>query len=177
MKKSSFKFKTILISLIAAMIMLGCYGKNAVFNKVHKWNGTIQNKFARSLVHFAFWVVPVYEVSFFIDIVVLNVIEFWTGTNPVAMNEGDREEQIVEKNGVRYKVVATKNRFDIFPLGSETASKTSLIFHPSEKAWYAESKDGKRKIIAEDQFDENSLTIYMKDGTAMKYNHESLISN
>ena len=32
----------------------------------------------------AFWIVPVYEISALADVLVINSIEFWSGSNPVA---------------------------------------------------------------------------------------------
>ena len=54
-------------------------------NKVLNWNKTIGNTFVNELVFVAFWILPVYEVSALADITVLNAIEFWSGTNPVAL--------------------------------------------------------------------------------------------
>ena len=36
------------------------------------------------LIFFAFWIVPVYEVTIFFDAILFNSIEFWGGNNPVA---------------------------------------------------------------------------------------------
>jgi len=82
----------------------GCYGKNAMFGAVHKWNGSLGNKFIVSFVHLILWVLPVYEIAMFADFVILNVIEFWLGSNPMAM--GDIYED-VDGNG--NKVYAVKN--------------------------------------------------------------------
>jgi len=83
----------------------GCYGKYALWHAVHQWNGSIGNKFLASLVHFVFnWIVPVYGIASFVDVLILNVIEFWTGSNPMAM--GDTYE---ETDAAGNKVYAVKN--------------------------------------------------------------------
>jgi len=83
----------------------GCYGKYAMWHAVHKWNGSLGNKFVVSLVHFLFnYVIPVYGVAGFIDFLILNTIEFWTGSNPMAM--GNTYEEM-DANG--NKVYAVKN--------------------------------------------------------------------
>ena len=38
-----------------------------------------RSKFVNELVFFAFWILPVYEVSGLADLLVLNSIEFWSG--------------------------------------------------------------------------------------------------
>jgi len=83
----------------------GCYGKYALWHAVHEWNGSIGNKFLASLVHFVFWgVIPVYGIAGFVDVIILNVIEFWSGSNPMAM--GNTYEE-TDANG--NKVYAVKN--------------------------------------------------------------------
>jgi len=60
----------------------GCYGSFELVKKVHKWNGTFGNKFVNELGFLVLNIVPVYGVAAFIDAVVLNSIEFWSGKNP-----------------------------------------------------------------------------------------------
>ena len=77
--------KGILALLCAGAIALtGCYGSYAVFNKVHKWNGTFGNKWANFCMHVLLWIVPVYELSLLGDALLFNSIEFWSGSNPMA---------------------------------------------------------------------------------------------
>ena len=60
----------------------GCYGSFELVKKVHKFNGTLGNKFVNELGFLVMNIIPVYGVAAFIDAVVLNSIEFWTGKNP-----------------------------------------------------------------------------------------------
>jgi len=95
----------VVLAAFTCVSMTGCYGSNQLFNKIHKWNGSLGNKFVESLVHFVFFaILPVYGIALFADIVILNVIEFWTGSNPLAM--GDTYEEI-DANG--NKIYAVKN--------------------------------------------------------------------
>ena len=66
------------------MLFSSCIGSFSLTNKLLAWNKTVGNKFVNELVFFAFWVLPVYEVSALADVLVLNSIEFWSGGNPVA---------------------------------------------------------------------------------------------
>lgn len=67
-----------------AMFATGCYGKFALTQKLYGWNGSLGNKFVNTIVLWAFIILPVYEVCAFVDFVALNLIEFWSGTNPLA---------------------------------------------------------------------------------------------
>lgn len=77
----------------------GCYGPFRLTKNLHEWNGTVGDKFTNALVFFAFVVIPVYEVAVLVDGLVLNTIEFWSGDNPIAMKEGEKDVQIVKKDG------------------------------------------------------------------------------
>jgi outer membrane protein assembly factor BamB len=98
--------KGIITLLCAGMIVLsGCYGKNACFNKLHDWNGTLGNKWINSIVHFFLNVFPVYMICLgLVDGLVLNTIEFWTGSNPLAA-----DDSYYQKDEQGNSVAAVKN--------------------------------------------------------------------
>ena len=88
--------KFIVSILMVAMLLFSfstitnCYGKYILVKKVHKWNGsTFSNKFVKSIVWF-----PVQYIGggigLFIDYIILNPLEFWTGSNPLAMGADDK---------------------------------------------------------------------------------------
>jgi hypothetical protein len=76
--------------LIVAMLgmSIGCYGSFQLTNKVYKFNGGLGDKFVNELGFLVMMIVPVYGVAGFIDAIVLNTIEFWTGKNPMAQSDG-----------------------------------------------------------------------------------------
>ena len=98
--------KGIVTLLCAGMIVLsGCYGKNACFNKLHDWNGTLGDKWINSIVHFILFWLPVYGICLFlVDGLVLNTIEFWTGSNPLASGDS-----YFEKDDQGNTIAAVKN--------------------------------------------------------------------
>lgn len=67
-----------------SMTLQGCYGSFTLTKKLYNWNGTLGNKWVKSIVFFVFNVVPAYPLCGFIDAVALNLVEFWTGSNPMA---------------------------------------------------------------------------------------------
>lgn len=83
----------IALALALAFGIQGCFGKFNLVRKVYKFNGTVGNKWVNELVFLVFNIVPVYGVAGFIDAVVLNSIEFWSGKNPVTakvVTQGDK---------------------------------------------------------------------------------------
>ena len=76
--------KGMALVLVAAMgaLSAGCFGKFQLTRKLYDINQSIDEKYVRSAATWLF-VIP-YAVTGLLDFVVFNVIEFWTGENPVA---------------------------------------------------------------------------------------------
>jgi hypothetical protein len=76
--------KGIAMVLVAAVgaLSAGCFGKFQLTRKLYDINQSIDEKYIRSAATWIF-VIP-YAVTGLLDFVVFNVIEFWTGENPVA---------------------------------------------------------------------------------------------
>jgi hypothetical protein len=56
-----------------------CYGSYGAFHSVHKWNGKVTgSKVGNSIIHFALWIIPVYELVLLGDFLIFNNIEFLT---------------------------------------------------------------------------------------------------
>lgn len=111
----------VVTALCGSMCLTSCIGSFQLTNKLLDWNRGISNKFINELVFVVFWILPVYEVSGLADILVLNSIEFWSGTNPVAQGKfkiegNDGNKYIVECDGKGYTVTNTSDntnfRFD-----------------------------------------------------------------
>ena len=70
--------------LLVAVMLGGCLGQNALFNRVQDWNATAtEEKFVNQGISFVFWWLPVYSLTMLGDIVIFNSVEFWTGENPI----------------------------------------------------------------------------------------------
>ncbi len=78
--------KGIALVLVAAVgaLSAGCFGKFQLTRKVYDMNQSIDEKYVRSAATWVFVIVQVYTVAALVDLIVFNVIEFWTGENPVA---------------------------------------------------------------------------------------------
>jgi hypothetical protein len=82
--KKKFLSVALICTLLGSTTLTSCIGSFTLSNKLLSWNKSVGNKFVNELVFIAFWIVPVYEVSMLADGIVLNTIEFWSGSNPVA---------------------------------------------------------------------------------------------
>lgn len=72
--------KCMLGALVAiALLTAGCTGPFRLTTKVHDWNRGISGDWMEEVVFLCLNIIPVYGVSVFVDAIVLNSIEFWTG--------------------------------------------------------------------------------------------------
>lgn len=130
------------------MLQSGCYGSFELVKKVYDWNGTLGGKFTQSLMFWVLSIIPVYGVAGMLDVVIFNLVEFWSGSNPLAMKEGEKEQQTVIKDGITYRMEATRNQMLITQLdGSNAGMQEKMIYNPADKSWNLE-KNGEVRTIA-----------------------------
>lgn len=126
--KRKYLSVALVLALAGSMLCTSCIGSFSLTNKLMSWNKQIGDKFVNELVFFAFWIIPVYEVTALADILVINSIEFWSGSNPVAqgskMIEGENGRYLVDCDGKGYTIT------------SETdGSVVRLDFSVEEQTW------------------------------------------
>jgi len=118
----------IVAALAGSMLFSSCIGNFALTKKLLGWNKQIGNKFVNELVFFAFWIIPVYEVTALADVLVLNSIEFWSGTNPIAQGksviDGKDGRYLVECDGKGYTITSEND-----------GSVVRLDFNADDRSW------------------------------------------
>lgn len=133
------KKKIMTVGLVCALCastgLQSCIGSFALTNKLLAWNKTINNKIVNELVFIAFMLVPVYEVSALADLVVLNSIEFWSGTSPVA-----KGKTIIDGKDGKYLVDCDGKGYTIKSLND--GSEVRLNFHEDEQEWTVVGQSG-----------------------------------
>ena len=166
MKNKMLKvLSVVLILCISTSCLTGCYGKFELTKKLHRWNGQVGDKWVNSVVTWVLFIVPAYEVAGFVDLFVLNVMEFWTGEKPLAMEPGEKEVQLVEIDGKVYEITATMNRFDIVQRNADAdGRKASLVYEAETQSWYIEGETSGRQQIARVDEQANVLTLIHPDG-------------
>lgn len=159
MKKKSLTL--LLASTVAGSVLFSsCIGSFGLTNKLLTWNNSIDSKFVNELVFIAFWIVPVYEISAIADVLVLNSIEFWSGSNPVA--DAGSVKTIDTQNGV-YTVETKTDGYHIQKEGEEKA--VDLVFDQTDKSWSVEANGDTCKLM---KFEGNDkVVMYLPDGKEM----------
>ena len=130
MKKFNLKLAAT-VMICGAFMFSSCIGSFGLHSKLVNWNQGIGNKFVNELVFLAFNIIPVYGVCYFADFLIINSIEFWSGSNPLA-SVGDIKK-VQGENG-NYLVETLENGYSITKEGDETASM-ELIYDKSQNTW------------------------------------------
>jgi hypothetical protein len=140
----------VLISFIT-LSMTSCFGKFNLTKKIYQLNAGLGGndfggKFIKTIVMWAMYIIPVYPICGFVDIVVLNLIEFWTGSNPLTMNADETETRYLAFEGRNFEVITSKNRYDVLEI-SNPANTFSLVF--DENSWYLHANNEIIKVTEE----------------------------
>ena len=161
--------KTAFVMAMSSLVIsqTGCFGEFALVRKVYNWNADIGGKFVNTLVFYVLNIIPVYGIAGFVDFVILNLIEFWSGSNPISMNEGDYEMQMATIDGVQYKIEATKDTFTTTQLGGDNAGEVRVMkFDRNDMTWkYSDSKVCEQPVLGFLDEEGDQLRLYTDMGT------------
>lgn len=133
MKKNSLTVAAVL-SVAAMLPMQSCIGSFTLTHKVLSWNNQVGSKFINELVFFAFWILPVYEVTSVADLLILNSIEFWSGNNPV-----EASTKTVDTEQGRYYIACDGKGYTI---SAPNGDVVRLDFEAETQTWSVVSEEG-----------------------------------
>ncbi len=156
MRKKHLAIATV-VALSASMMMQSCIGSFALYNKVKTWNDHVGDKFVNELVFVAFWILPVYELSFVADLFILNSIEFWSGTNPALT----AQTQVVDGKDAQYLVARNEAGYSITNM--TTKQVTRFNFNAEDNSWWLENNGEQVKLFT--FVDDNHVDIITRDGS------------
>lgn len=159
MKKSYFKVGTLLVA--GCILMSSCIGSFGLFNKVLDWNKTAtNNKFLNELIFLV--ISPVYSICGLADVVVLNTIEFWSGSNPLASNVG-KTTQVLGSDGRYYAVKTLKNGYEVT---KPDGAVVNFVYDQRNNSWSEVSDESVREIFRFNA--DGTLSVNMPSGEPMQ---------
>lgn len=84
--------------LIGSMLLTtsGCFASFNLTRKIYKFNQGLGDKWLNEIAFLVMTIIPVYGVGFTVDVLVLNSIEFWGGSNPVSASNDQKVIPIPE---------------------------------------------------------------------------------
>lgn len=157
MRKSKMTVALAMI-LSGSIVFSSCVGSFSLFNKLVAWNQKVDDKFVNEVVFLALNIVPVYGVCYLADALVINSIEFWTGSNPMA-KVGD-VKKVKGANG-NYTVETLKNGYSI----TKDGKSMELLFDKESQTWSVLS-DGVSSDLMKMKKD-GTVDLYMPTGGSM----------
>lgn len=143
-------------ALAAGIVLPSCIGSFSLTNKLLAWNRGISNKFVNELVFVCFLIVPVYEVSSLADLIVINSIEFWSGSSPIA-----KGKSVIEGQDGKYLVDCDGKGYTITRMDS--GSSVRLNFNEQEQSWSVATPEGDYTLFT--WVDDSHIKMSAPDGT------------
>lgn len=159
----------VVLALASSMMFTSCIGSFSLTNKVLAWNKQVSNKFVNTLIFAAFWPIPVYPLTLLADVLVINSIEFWSGSNPVAANT-----QIIDGKDAKYQIERDAHGYTITNLADNTVTK--FTFDSSDNSWSLETDGNSYKLL---QFvDDNHVKMNTPNGgeTIVELSNEGVLA-
>ena len=154
------RFMTIAaFALCTTILFSSCVGSFGLFNRLSSWNQTVGNKFVNELVFLALNIIPVYGVAYLADALVINSIEFWSGSNPMA-NVGD-VKKVKGSNG-DYMVETLENGYSIAKEGEESAME--LIYNNETDTWNVVAGEFSKELVKVNN--DGTAQVYLYNGAS-----------
>lgn len=156
-----FKVTAACAVLGGSLMFSSCIGSFGLWNNLKSWNQNIGNKFVNEIVFLAFHVIPVYEVAYLADVLVINSIEFWSGSNPIA--EAGTVKTVKGENG-EYLVRTNENGYTITKKGEEN-KPLDLVYDKENRTWNAVAEGQSFELVTMNE--DGTVTFKQQDGTPM----------
>lgn len=157
-----------LLSLFSLQMLSGCFGKFSLVRKVYDINkgimgDDITGRLVRTLVMYVFYFIPVYGIAGLIDVVILNLIEFWTGKNPLSMLPGEKDTQFVTFHGKTYRMTAEPLKMSIVDMST---NKESVLYFEKGSNAVSMMNNGQMVKVAEFKIEERGFASLGKSMAA-----------
>ena len=159
MKKINLKMAAT-VMICGAFLLSSCVGSFGLHSKLVNWNQSIGNKFVNELVFLACNIIPVYGVCYLADVVVINSIEFWSGSNPMA-SVGD-VKKVKGENG-NYLVKTLENGYSITKEGENLSME--LVYNKEANTWNVVADGVSTELLQMNN--DGTAQMYLPNGEAM----------
>lgn len=164
--KRKFTAFFVAFTLLFSTALTSCLGSFSAFNGLKDWNQSVtDSKFVNNFLFWVLNIIPVYELFLAGDVLIFNLLEFWTGENPLAMRAGESQNQAMTLNGKNYIMTATKNKMSVADNSGTVISE--LVFDPEHQTWLVAEGDELRKLVTLTEVDGEMATykLYKKECT------------
>ena len=155
--KKTFKLTALLLA--ATIMFSSCMGSFQLTKKVYGINNNIGNKWVNELVFLVCCILPVYDITLFVDAVVLNTLEFWSGKKVLA-NAGEKKV-VKNSEGKNVEITAMENGYNL----TDGVSSMNLVFDEETQVWSAEYNNQTTQLMK--FVDDNNAQLFLLNGDVM----------
>lgn len=156
----------LLIVTSTGVFLSQCIGQFSLTRKVHAFNMGIGNRWIRWLIFLVLVIIPVYGICILVDALVINSIEFWTGSNPVAYDSNgehiDMQEKGAERIVYHHRKFGAEMTIHVF-VGNEL-KKAFLLKKDEPGVMYALKGDGIERIEMKVREGDEVVSIEVTEG-------------
>lgn len=158
MKTKHLKVSALLLA--ATLTTSSCVGSFGLFNKLASWNKKATgSKFLNEIIFIL--ISPAYAVCTVADVLVLNTIEFWSGSNPMA--DVGKTRQVMGKDGRYYAVTTLRDGYEVKSPDGETIR---FAYDKKTDSW-SQIQNGKKTEIF--RFNEDgTIQAHLQDGRTLR---------
>ncbi|MDR1983790.1 MAG: DUF3332 domain-containing protein [Prevotellaceae bacterium] len=152
------KVKILTATFIVAFMMSSCIGSFKLTSELREWNSGIGSKFANEVVFLTFHIIPIYEVCYLADILVLNSVEFWNDGEALALKSGETKE--IEHNGIFYTITKKRNSLRVEQSDNKDVY-AELSYDRIKKSWRVKNDNYNHEIMR--FLDDNKIEVFFPD--------------
>ncbi|WP_224242048.1 DUF3332 domain-containing protein [Hyalangium gracile] len=169
MKRASRLLAMLCLVLVSTQVS-GCFGRFALTQAMWDFNKSVSgNKFIQWVVFLVMVIVPVYEIGVLVDALVINSIEFWTGSNPVSsVDSPDGDTRVVRLSPQDTLRLSRDRESGVMKVELERAGQPTLVryFEPLEDGMAVRDDAGALLIQAREQAN-GAVAVTDAAGTTM----------
>ena len=145
------------------LFSMNCYGKFNLVREVYSINNRFNlgepegkvNKAGKSIFMILLGILPIYLGAAIIDVVFLNLVEFWTDKNPLSTTQNDEPLSGKLSDGTTIETYKKDDKMYIH-IRKDSLSKNFIAFKNKKNVLF-ESKDGVLSEVPFSQFQFNSI--------------------
>ena len=139
MKKVMYKVAVLLCA--GSLLTTSCVGSFGLFNKYAAWQKDLtKSKFVNAVVGFI--MMPICSpICLLADVLVLNSIEFWSGSNPMAANGSI--QKVLGRDGRYYAIKTTKNGYEV----KDDQGQVTIFTHDEKSDSWSVTQNGETREL------------------------------
>ena len=144
-----------------SLLCSSCIGSFGLWTGLRDWNQGVGDKFVNEVVFCAFHIIPIYEVCYLADLLVLSSRWFWSGSIPAAQVGAMR--RVKGENG-DFVVRTNADGYTITKVGEED-KPLQLVYDVTTRSWNAVTATETCELFTLNE--DGTITFRQQDGTPL----------